>query len=318
MDVTQAHYQAVEAFAASSTSECCSTCIGKTSNSVYDYDPVIYAQCTNVTDGICCFDCGSLGDPQYGDTVSYAEDGTTAVIKAGTYISFTWSEVVNVTYISLKTGQKKTKTPSISDSMAEQKSSTFLICAKAAGTIYFRGWGSDTCREASQEYSITVEASDSSTSTCAASDVVVNTPSASGSTSSATADETVKDCNDQRASIQTVDGVQTCVCVSDWSNPPSCDQWPVWKWLVTVGGGVAALFSIIISVRAFLNGRKKKQEEDARENLAVVDAKSEVETLQVTPDRGYHGATMAPFKYDPEADRTPGGTRKADEREFTL
>ncbi|RLN56167.1 hypothetical protein BBJ29_003323 [Phytophthora kernoviae] len=288
LDVTQAHYQAVEAFAASSTSECCSTCIGKTSNSVYDYDPVIYAQCTNVTDGICCFDCGSLGDPQYGDTVSYAEDGTTAVIKAGTYISFTWSEVVNVTYISLKTGQKKTKTPSISDSMAEQKSSTFLICAKAAGTIYFRGWGSDTCREASQEYSITVEASDSSTSTCAASDVV------------------------------TVDGVQTCVCVSDWSNPPSCDQWPVWKWLVTVGGGVAALFSIIISVRAFLNGRKKKQEEDARENLAPVDAKSEVETLQVTPDRGYHGATMAPFKYDPEADRTPGGTRKADEREFTL
>lgn len=305
-----------DAFAASSTSECCSTCIGKTSNTVYDYDPVIYAQCSNVTDGICCFDCGSFGDPQYGSTVTYGSDGTTAVVKAGTYISFTWTDVVNVTYISLKSGQKKTKTPTVSDAKATVKSSTFLICASSAGTIYFRGWGSDTCREASEEYSVTVEASDSSATTCDSSDVVVTTDSSTGSgSSSIPEDETVKDCNQQRASVQTVDGTQTCVCVSDWTNPPECDRWPVWKWLVTIGGGVAALFSIIISVRAFLASRKKKEE--MQENLAPLGSKSDVETLSVTPDRGFQG-TAAPFKYDPEADRTPGGTRKTDEREFTL
>ncbi|KAE9361862.1 hypothetical protein PF008_g622 [Phytophthora fragariae] len=308
-----------EALAASSSSECCSTCIGKTSNAVYDYDPVIYAQCSNVTGGICCFDCGDLGDPQYGDTISYASDGVTALVKAGTYISFTWSSVVNVTYISLKSGQKKTKTPTISDTAATEKSSTFLICAKAAGTIYFRGWGSDSCREASQEYSVTVEAGDSSTTTCDASDVTVTTSSSTGSSTtsgSVAQDATVADCNAQRASVQTVDGVQTCVCVSDWTNPPECDRWPIWKWLVTVGGGVAALFSIIISIRAFLQGRKKKQEAEDRENLTPMGAKSDVETLEVTPDSGYH--SNAAFKYDPEADRAPGGTRKADDREFTL
>ncbi|KAG7382451.1 hypothetical protein PHYPSEUDO_004838 [Phytophthora pseudosyringae] len=308
-----------EAFAASSSAECCSTCIGKTADAAYTYDPVVFSQCSNATGGVCCFDCGSLGDPSYGDTVSYGDDGVTAVVKAGTYISFTWSDVVNVTYISLKTGQKKTVTPTVSDTAATEKSSTFLICAKAAGTIYFRGWGSDTCREASQEHSVTVEASDSSTNTCNADDVVVTASSSSGS-SSVPADETVDSCNAQRASVQVVDGTQTCVCVSDWTNPPECDRWPVWKWLVTVGGGVAALFSIIISLRAFLAGRKKKmQAEQDRENMAPMGAKSDVETLQVTPDSGYQGHAMAaPYKYNPEVDRNPGGARKPDDREFTL
>ncbi|KAG6968479.1 hypothetical protein JG688_00005793 [Phytophthora aleatoria] len=312
-DTSTAHW------AASSSAECCNTCIGKTSDAVYSYDPVVFTQCTNVTGGVCCFDCGSLGDPTYGDTISYGDDGVTAVVKAGTYISFTWSGVENVTYISLKTGQKKTVTPTVSDTEATVKSDTFLICAKSAGTIYFRGWGSDTCREASPEHSVTVEASDSNTNTCNADDVVVTAPSTAGSSSSSIAnDDTVDSCNAQRASVQVVDGTRTCVCVSDWANPPECDQWPVWKWLVTIGGGVAALFSIIISVRAFLASRKKKQEADYRENLAPMGAKSDVETLEVTPDSGYHGNTKAPYKYDPEEDRNPGGTRKPDDREFTL
>lgn len=313
LDLASANF---EAFAASSTAECCDTCIGKTSDAVYNYDPVVFSQCSNVTGGVCCFDCGSLGDPTYGNTVSYASDGVTAEVTAGTYLSFTWTGVENVTYISLKTGQKKTVTPTVSDNQATKKSDTFLICASSAGTIYFRGWGSDTCREASQEHSVTVVASDSGKSTCDASDVNVNTPSAASSSSSLAKDETVDSCNAQRASVQVVDGTQTCVCVSDWTNPPECDQWPVWKWLVTIGGGVAALFSIIISVRAFLAGRKKKQQDE--ENLAPMGAsKSDVETLEVTPDNGYHG-TMAAYKYDPEADRAPGANRKADDREFTL
>ncbi|TDH72636.1 hypothetical protein CCR75_002521 [Bremia lactucae] len=300
--------------AQSATPECCNTCIGKTSSAPYSYDPVIFAQCTSVTGGVCCFECGNMGDPTFGDTIAYDDDGVTAIVKAGTFISFTWPGVANVTYISLKTGQKKTITPSESDEAADVKSDTFLICARSAGIIYFRGWGKDACREASIEHAVTVEAGDSSANTCNANDVVVPTPSPENS-SSVPKDGTVDTCNPQRASVQVVDGTRTCLCVSDWTNPPVCDQWPVWKWLVTIGGGVAALFSIIISVRAFLAGRKKKEEAAYQENMAPIGTKSDVETLQVTPDSVY----MEPSrKYNPETDRTHGGAKKTDDREFTL
>ncbi|KAI9916266.1 hypothetical protein PsorP6_017094 [Peronosclerospora sorghi] len=317
LDVTQATYEAV---AIRSASECCSTCIGKPSNTPYSYDPVIFAQCTNVTDGVCCFECGNLGDPTYGDTVSYGDDGVTPVAKAGTYVSFTWSGVVNVTYVSLKTGQKKTVTPTVTDAAATKEKDTFLICPRSPGTIYFRGWGKNTCRQASTEHSIKIEEGHSKGDTCDANDVKVPTSSSratdSTSSSSLASDGTVESCNAQRASVQVVDGVQTCVCVSDWTHPPECDRWPVWKWLVTIGGGVAALFSIIISVRAFLSNRKSKEQySDTSAPLAVKS--STIETLQVAPDNNYQGASTATHKYDPEADRT-GGARKAENREFTL
>ncbi|CAH0520491.1 unnamed protein product [Peronospora belbahrii] len=321
-------------FAADSSSECCNTCIGKTSTVPYNYDPVVFSQCTDVTGGVCCFDCGNLGDPIYGDTISYGDDGVTAVVKTGTYIAFTWSGVENVTHVSLKTGQKKTVTPTVSDAAATKKSDTFLICARSAGVIYFRGWGSDSCREASPEHSITVEAGDSSSATCDASDVKITTPSSEEGTtgsSSVAADATVASCNQQRASVQVVDGMRTCVCVSDWTNPPECDRWPLWKWLVTICGGLATLFSIALSVRAFVQSRKKKQEEETnycmntapkkhedeyRENLAPMGTRSDLEPLDYTPESGYHdGGIMTPSR---EAERTPGGTRKPDERLFSL
>ncbi|CEG45961.1 hypothetical protein F443_12530 [Plasmopara halstedii] len=313
------------AFAATPTSECCSTCIGKTANAAYTYDPVIFEQCSNVSGGVCCFDCGNLGDPTYGDTVSYASDGVTAVVKAGTYISFTWTGIANVTYISLKTGQKKIATPTISNTAATVKSNTFLICAKSAGTIYFRGWGEESCREASPEYLVKVEAGDSTT--CDATDVSVNSMNSevSGSTSGSSseqvpADSTVEKCNAQRASIQVVDGTRTCVCVSDWTNPPECNQWPVWKWIVTVGGGVAALFSIMISLNALLPAlRRKKQEREDQKNLAFNTPKDDVATLEMTATSSYYGkAMMVPTTYDPQADRPSGVPRKPVENEFTL
>uniref|UniRef100_A0AAV1URN0 Uncharacterized protein n=1 Tax=Peronospora matthiolae TaxID=2874970 RepID=A0AAV1URN0_9STRA len=327
-----------EAVAGSSSTECCSKCIGKTSKAVYNYDPVIFDQCTAVHNGVCCFECGNLGDPMYGDTVSYGDDGVTAVVKAGSYISFTWSGVENVTYVSLKTGQKKTVTPTVSDQKATIKSDTFLICAKSAGTIYFRGWGTDTCREASPEHLIKVEAGDSkSDNTCDADDVLASTASSASRTSSGTSsgsgamDETVKSCNVQRASVQTVDGVRTCVCVSDWTNPPECDRWPLWKWLVTIGGAMATLFSIALSVRAFVQNRKRKQEGEDKvhddsdstsyggayqENLAPMGLKSDLSPMDYRIESEYHNAAaMTPSK---EAERTPGGTRRPDERLFSL
>ncbi|CAH0488526.1 unnamed protein product [Peronospora farinosa] len=314
--VTQAIHEA------KSDHVCCSECIGKPSQAPYNYDPLIFDQCTAIKPaGVCCFECGNLGEPSYGDTVSYGNDGVTAVVKAGTFISFTWNGVVNVTYVSLKTGQKKTVTPTVSDAEAMKKSDTFLICAKSAGTIYFRGWGSDTCTEASPEHSVTIEKGDSGSDTCDANDVKVPLPSSSSDsdTSSTPADATVKNCNQQRASVQTVDGTRTCVCVSDWTNPPECDRWPLWKWLVTIGGGVAALFSIIISVRALVGSRKKKQEkEEYQSNVVPMGSKScDIESMQVTPDNDGQGTAMASYKYNPEADRTNEGARK-DDREFTL
>ncbi|CAH0520490.1 unnamed protein product [Peronospora belbahrii] len=283
-------YAIDEALAASSSSECCDTCIGKTSTVPYNYDPLIFSQCTEVTGGICCFDCGNLGDPIYGDAVSYRDDGVTAVVKAGNYISFTWSGVENVT---------------------------------SAGVIYFRGWGSDSCREASPEQSVTIEAGNSSSATCDVSDVQLTTTSSSDFASSGSSlvatDATVASCNQQRASVQVVDGIEHCVCVSDWSNPPECDRWPLWKWLVTIGGAVAALFSIIISLRALLAGHKKKKEEkEYRESVARVTPKSAVATLEATRDCNYQVNAGLPSKCDSQGDRTAGVPRNTAGHELTL
>ncbi|KAI9916265.1 hypothetical protein PsorP6_017095 [Peronosclerospora sorghi] len=323
LDTTQATYEAV---AISSASECCSTCIGKPSNTVYNYDPVIFAQCTNVTDGVCCFECGNLGDPTYGDTVSYGDDGVTPVAKAGTYISFTWSGVVNVTYVALKTGQKKTVTPTVTTTAATKKKDTFLICARSPGTIYFRGWGKNTCRQASTEHSITIEKGKSTSDTCDASDVKIPTqePDNSGTSSQASdsnstsvaADDTVANCNVQRASVMEVDGVQTCVCVSDWTNPPECDRWPVWKWLVTIGGGVAAFFSIIISVRALLAGHQKRERETQQQYQE--SQVTPVTSLGGTQGVSYQAKTLHASQYDPEKDRISEAPRKPTNHEFTL
>lgn len=143
---------------AQASSECCSTCIGKTADSVYNYDPLVYAQCILKTNGtrVCCFDCGTMGDPTYSGSISYASDGTTPTIKVGSWIAMTWSNIVNVTYITLREGQTKTVTPTVSGTQATLKSGYFMICAQNVGSIVFRGWGSDTCRNASTEQTVEV------------------------------------------------------------------------------------------------------------------------------------------------------------------
>uniref|UniRef100_K3WVE5 Uncharacterized protein n=1 Tax=Globisporangium ultimum (strain ATCC 200006 / CBS 805.95 / DAOM BR144) TaxID=431595 RepID=K3WVE5_GLOUD len=309
--------------------ECCSTCIGKTSPVVYDYDPLVYTQCSAVK-GVCCFTCGSLGDPTYGDTISFASDGTTPTVKAGTWIKMQWTDIKNVTYIALRENQKKTMTPTIGDTAATVTSGYFMICARSVGQVIFRGWGSDPCRQASPEKSITVLAGDAGASCDAAEPDAPVTPSTSSSSSrpssdttsagSGSADTALSECNQNRASIKLVDGVKQCVCVSDWSNPPACDQMPTWKWVVTIGGGVAALLSILISVRAFIKSREKKRLQAEEEDGVPVgprlgSRKEDVETLQITPDRRSNEAA-AP--YARENNRALSQPRKPDEREFTL
>ncbi|TYZ65550.1 hypothetical protein PybrP1_007169 [[Pythium] brassicae (nom. inval.)] len=325
-----------------SASECCSTCIGKVASTPYDYDPLDFTQCSVAgSKRVCCFDCGAMGVPTYGETISYAADGTTPTVKTGTWIKMKWSDIKNVTYITLKENQKKTVTPTIGDTAAEFQSNYFMICAKSVGQIVFRGWGDQPCREASLEKSVTVLQGAAGATCEAAEPVKPNTPTASpsaGSTSgSASLDASLDDCNLQRASIKTVDGKKECVCVSDWAGAPACDQMPTWKWVVTIGGGVAALLSILISVRAFMKSREKKrlaEEEDSTPRLG--SRKDDVEILQITPDRRSGEMTApsnAPYAQPPyarensragsapyarENNRAGSVPRKADDREFTL
>ncbi|KAI9916903.1 hypothetical protein PsorP6_017084 [Peronosclerospora sorghi] len=321
------------------SSECCSTCIGKPSPRGYAYDPVIFEQCSTATDGVCCFDCGTLGDPTYGDTVSYGDNGVTPMATTSTAISFTWPGVVNVTYVSLKTGQKKTITPTFTAPAATtMQNGVFVICATSPGTIYLRGWGATPCRQASTEHAITIQQGTSSTrGTCNKdTDIVSDATSSRAKDASAHSragarDDTVATCNLERASVTTVDGVSTCVCVSEWTHPPACDRWPAWKWLVTAIGGLATLFSIALSVRAFWHRRyqqqaetdtilaRKKQPDGAEyhENLAPMGTKSDVGPLDFTPATRFHdgGTALTPPK---PTEFSPGGTRKPDERLFSL
>lgn len=216
--------------------ECCSTCIGKVAPSVYDYDPLVFAQCSVANSKrVCCFNCGTMGDPTYGDTVSFASDGTTPVVKTGTWLKMKWSDVQNVTYIALKDGQKKTTTPTISDASASFKANYFMICAQSVGKIVLRGWGDQPCRKASLEKTVSVGCGSlawlalvaqrvlttgvcvdeqvvqgAAGATCeAAEPTKPDTPATTSPTNSGgsgSADTSSDTCNLQRASIKVVDG----------------------------------------------------------------------------------------------------------------
>lgn len=284
--------------------ECCSTCIGKTAESVYDYDPTIYEQCRLSPNGarVCCFECGTWGEPQYGDSISFASDGTTPQVKAGTWISMKWTTATKVTYITLKDGQKKINTPTLNDSAAKLDSGFFMICATSKGSVVIRGWGEDTCRQASSEKTIEIIEGEEG-ATCSSAAPVAPTTTTVTESAGSDEDEDIANCNLTRATVKTVDGKKQCVCVSDWAGAPACDQMPVWKWLITIGGGLAALFSIVISVRAFMQSQeKKKKQQQEREDMEMelatphLGAKDDVEILRIGADRASPNIKQASYK----------------------
>lgn len=214
-----------------SGNDCCGTCLSQVSG-VVDYDPLVFDQCQTKPGRearICCFKCGTTGEPQYDtSTISYDTDGTTPTVKAGAWVKFTWTNIQNVTYLNLAEHQKKTATPTLTDSLAQQSSGYYMICAKAKGSLVFRGFGSDPCTTVSLEKTIKVVDGDGSTCDAAPPDAPEN-------------DGGVAGCNLNRASVKTVNGKKVCECVSDWAGPPACDKMPTWKWVITIGGGIAAL-----------------------------------------------------------------------------
>ncbi|DBA03090.1 TPA: hypothetical protein N0F65_003337 [Lagenidium giganteum] len=294
--------------------ECASTCIGKVSESPYNYDPLDFEACKLKPSGkarVCCFQKATWGAPEYGDDVTYT-NGTNPVIASGTWLKFQFNGADKVTYMTLKDGQSKIQTPTYKDKAAELVSDYFMICPQSAGSLIFRGWGNDSCASASAEQVVTVTKG-SGDGTCG-----TKPPDAPKKTSGSNGAKTDADsitCDATRGKKVQKNGEYVCECVADWTGPPSCDQWPVWKWLITIAGGVAALFSIIISVRAFLQSRERKKNQDEVPVLGGPRMKDdEVETLHVTPNRRSSAAPVA--QYNRDVDNNDQRVQK--DREFTL
>ncbi|KAL0583120.1 hypothetical protein ABG067_006975 [Albugo candida] len=245
------------------TDGCCATCIGKTSNVPYTYDPVIHKECS-AAKGVCCYNCAKEGDSEP-DVLNakFGNGGTTPQIVDGNWIQLKWSGIDRVTYEYYTKGHKKVTTVRNSSSEATKKASYFFICAsRGAGKFVLRGWGPDACLLTTPEFTIEITSAGanggaakcSENSDGALSDLL-NTESQKGS----------QTCNLQRASWKVgKDGSKECVCTSDWSGPPSCSGFPWWKTAATVGGALAALFSIAASVKVFLTNRKNKKQAAAK------------------------------------------------------
>lgn len=258
---------------------CCATCLSQTDpkTTVVTYDPLVHSECS-VVSGICCYSCSfSHGDPTYSKGVSYSTNGT-AQATAGTTIAFTFSSISSVTYEFLQTNQQQTNFVTNASTAATKSGSTFSICVDEAGTIRFRGWGTDQCSQVTTEYTVAVVASSSSTtcdsasvsttasssdSTAAsstgsaaasgtdsattsshstASSSTTTSSSTSGSTSSSGTTASVSSCSTSRGAVQTKsDGTKYCECTGDWRNPPECDKYSYTRLMLTIGGGVATL-----------------------------------------------------------------------------
>ncbi|KAJ0401056.1 hypothetical protein P43SY_005076 [Pythium insidiosum] len=284
------------------TDGCCAKCIGKPTSKPYTYDPLVYDECKKAN-GICCFDCNS--EKASAPTFENAKftDGVTPEVKAGEWIQITWSNIARVTFESLQASQVKSMTVRNGSQEAKSEDGVFFVCAKAPGKVLVRGWGSDPCLIATTEFTVNV-AEGTTTGTCAD-----RKPTAPSETSSPAPTEPGEmECNLQRATIKLVDGKRQCVCAAEWTGPPDCAGFPWWKIAATVGGGVAALLSIAVSVKAFMNSRqaKKAQEQNeggdailGEESITIAGAKSARPSVEV-----YH----AP----------PASIKTRDDKEYTL
>ncbi|GAB9467247.1 hypothetical protein Gpo141_00004600 [Globisporangium polare] len=259
------------------TDGCCAKCIGKTTDLPYTYDPLVFSECS-AAKGICCYNCGQDAASQMSVTnANFGDDGVTPQIKAGEWAIVQWASVARVTYETYRDNQKKTTTVRNGSNEARLgDDGNFYICAKTHGYMYARGWGKDPCVSATKENKITILNGtdvDSCGNLPSSATAKSNTPAvSSGSTSKIDSsskknssiealnqNEVDETCNTDRASVVVKsDGTKECVCAAEWAGPPSCGDYPWWKIAATVGGAVAAVLSIIVSVRAYLGSRKSR------------------------------------------------------------
>nr|CCA16830.1 conserved hypothetical protein [Albugo laibachii Nc14] len=255
------------------TDGCCATCIGKNSNIPYTYDPVIHNQCSSVK-GVCCYNCAKDGDskPDVLNAVGFGDDGTTPQIENGHYIQLEWNSVERVTYEFYSLKQKKITTVRNASTEARKKNNFFFICAaRGEGKVVLRGWGKDPCTSATEEAVVEIVPSKSDKSPKCTSG------SAEDLLNQLAAESEQKDnfeCNKERAYVDVADDkTKTCVCLGDYTGPPTCSKSSWWKTAATIGGAIAAALSIAVSVKAFLANQKNKRDkaETERKNQEELD-----------------------------------------------
>jgi hypothetical protein len=244
------------------SNQCCASCLAQTDPKTTNltYDPLVFSQCSAVLGSICCYGCDfSHGAPSYSSGVTFSSGGA-AQTTVGTRVTLSFNGISRITYDLLAKNQvKSTFVGNLSTQVLPSSDGSFSLCARTPGTIALRGWGADSCRQVTVEYTITVAAGDG-TATCDAGTVK---PAGGGSDSSAKPNQPVmpqddggtskpsggkgdasdiENCSATRGSVKTKDdGTKFCECVGDWRNPPLCDAYSWTKTIVTILGAVAAV-----------------------------------------------------------------------------
>lgn len=244
---------------------CCDVCLAQTdpARTEITYDPLVHDQCSPVK-GICCYGCGfAHGAVSFQEGVNFDAATGVAVAKAGTRIRFAFSGVTRVTYDLLRTNQKKTSFVGNRSTSADREADgVFSICVTSGGSIAMRGWGSDSCTQATTETTVQVDAVDGAK--CSAPVTPSASPTPEPTTKPSEPSEPsepsqsvdslmdpnasksgkfdVASCNLNRGTVVTGgDGTKTCECAGDWSNPPACDKFAWTKTILTIAGALATV-----------------------------------------------------------------------------
>ncbi|RHY25808.1 hypothetical protein DYB32_009125 [Aphanomyces invadans] len=134
---------------------CCAKCLNNVPN--FLYNPMEFTQC--VAHNYCCFHCADkdIGSPTVLPMAGTVFNGTTTTATTGSFLQIRWELANLVTYVTFAPNQAKSGIPVLSSTQAVKRDgNVFAICPQYPGTLYFRGFGSDTCNSVSIEYPITV------------------------------------------------------------------------------------------------------------------------------------------------------------------
>lgn len=251
--------------------DCCSDCL--MSDAMKGTDALNFDACGQANEG-CCFEpqchMSRLGlDFVWSPDMAFVQsndNNTMPVIDAGRDVKLQWPQATRLTYIIMNEGQAKLNQPKNTSSEARYELGWFHMCAQNPGSLYFRAWADEDCT-ASQEFQVQVRpvSASSSTESCAR-------PSRAEDRAPAQVQDNKIECNLNRA---TVTATGECVCTSDWAGAPACSDLPVWKWIITIGGGLAALVSIAVSVYTFLERRKRMRYMDRTSSFILQSTKND-------------------------------------------
>jgi hypothetical protein len=248
--------------------ECCAACIGREVVEYY-YDPLDFDGCKGGNRSCCFQGCTpSSSTPTLIKADFTEENPSTPQVKVGEWIQMIWPNMSRVTYEFYKQKQKKITTVRNGSLEAKVMEDYFLICPSFPGKIVARGWGKDSCTTATLEFYIDIVEGNINQEENCINSLPFLSPNDSSMIQNALNDENKPNCNPQGATIEKKEnGDYYCQCTFEWAGE-QCDQYPWWKIVATIGGAVAAVLSIAVSVKAFFhakNNKKNKMNQDEEE-----------------------------------------------------